>query len=91
MNIICAQDEAFAMTGRDTVVGAAYEFLRRGCSFVVITSSARGADLMYLEGSPSNLDGEDTVNVIHQDTIPVEVTHICKYNISIFTNAVRNW
>jgi hypothetical protein len=76
------------MTGRNTVVSAAFEFLRRGCSLVVITSSARGADILYLEeslfNSPerSEVTTEESVRVIHQDTFLVEVCIIyCEGNV----------
>ena len=75
------QDEALAITRTDTPLQAAAHLLRQGCLFVVITSAARGADLMYLRGALDTEaekeggveDGVNGIGVIHQDVYVVQV------------------
>lgn len=76
IDLLHCQDEAFAITKKSTLPASALELLSRGCKFVVLTSSGKGADVMYLETTRSTdcALSEDDVAIIHQSAYNVEVS-----------------
>mmetsp|Transcript_12589 Transcript_12589/g.19017 ORF Transcript_12589/g.19017 Transcript_12589/m.19017 type:complete len:331 (+) Transcript_12589:172-1164(+) len=75
--IFCNEHEAHAMAGCTSSRQAASEFLRRGCRYVVITSSGNGATVYSisptLEGVTTNMDDvESNIMECHQKAFPIE-------------------